>query len=59
MNNVQKLQKKNWRSSRAGERKTRGAAQGCVETFGAAVPDTGGWLCVHPGVETFWSRIEV
>ena len=43
----------------AGERKTRGAAQGCAETFGAAVPDTGGWLCVHPGVETFWSRIEV
>ena len=43
----------------AGERKTRGAAQGCAETFGAAVPDTGGWLYHYPGVETFWSRIEV
>ena len=47
-----KIEKKNsrrWRSSRAGERITRAAAQGGVETFGAAVP---GALLVplYPGV---------
>ena len=57
---VQKIQNKNlrrWRSSRAGERITRAAAQGGVETFGAAVPGT--LVHLYPGVETFWSRIEV